>query len=114
MAQAQQQARALYYLKYKFFGDFLKIILFSSQSPLGALPMLYHIVQGDKHVFFIPTGGVGSTTIHYYQQNEKPEKKFVELKRLSGDFHFVDKIGADSMSLYIPILELEESSFEFQ
>jgi hypothetical protein len=113
MAQEQQQAGPVLYLKYKFFGDFLKIILFSSQSPLGALPMLYHIGKDDKHVFFIQTGGVGSTTIHYHVQDDKPDKKFVELKRLSGDFNFVDKIGTDSMSLYIPILELERSSFDF-
>ena len=47
-------------------------------------------------------------------QNEKPDRKFVELKRLSWDFNFVDKIGSDGMSLYIPILELESSSFVFR
>lgn len=40
-------------------------------------------------------------------------KKFIELKRLSGEFIFVDKIGTDSVSLYVPILELEMSSFDF-
>jgi hypothetical protein len=44
---------------------------------------------------------------------EKPGKKFIELKRLSGEFSFVDKIGSDGMSLYIPILELDKSTLKF-
>ena len=44
----------------------------------------------------------------------KPDyKRWIELKRLTGEYSFVDKIGDDSKSLYIPILELEKSSFNF-
>ena len=50
---------------------------------------------------------------HYIIQSEKPNKKFIELKRLSGEFSYVDKIGDDSMSLYVPVLELETSTFNF-
>ncbi len=40
-------------------------------------------------------------------------KKFIELKRLSGEFGYVDRVGTDGMSLYVPILELDVSTFEF-
>jgi hypothetical protein len=32
---------------------------------------------------------------------------------LTGEFRFVDKIGTDTHSIYIPILELEESTLLF-
>jgi len=44
---------------------------------------------------------------------EKPSKKFIELKRLTGEFSSVDKIGSDGMSLYVPILYLEKSTLKF-
>ena len=101
------------YLKYKTLEDMLKVILFSSQSALGLTPMLYHINYKNQQILFIQTGAVGSTIVHYIIQNAKPNKKFIELKRLTGEFDFVDKIGTDTQSLYIPLLELEESTFRF-
>lgn len=103
----------LTYLKYKGYEDLLKVILYSSQSMLGAIPLIYHINHNGKNVIFIQTGAVGGITIHYLMVPEKPAKKFIELKRLTGDFSFVEKIGSDSMSLYIPILELEGSTLKF-
>lgn len=102
-----------FYLKYHTLGDLLKVILYSSQSPIGALPMLYYINQNHQHIIFLQTGAVGISTIHYHVVQEKPVQKFIELKRLTGDFSFVDKIGTESMSLYLPLLELEDASFEF-
>jgi hypothetical protein len=101
------------YLKYKTLEDMLKVILFSSQSALGLIPMLYHINYKNQQILFIHTGAVGSVIVHYIIQNAKPNKKFIELKRLTGEFDFVDKIGTDTQSLYIPLLELEESTFRF-
>ena len=101
------------YLKYKTLEDMLKVILFSSQSALGLTPMLYHINYKNQQILFIQTGAVGSIIIHYIIQGERPNKKFIELKRLTGEFEFVDKIGTDTQSLYIPLLELEESTFRF-
>jgi hypothetical protein len=101
------------YLKYKTLEDMLKVILFSSQSALGLTPMLYHINYKNQQILFIQTGAVGSIIVHYIIQNAKPNKKFIELKRLTGEFDFVDKIGTDTQSLYIPLLELEESTFRF-
>ena len=75
--------------------------------------MLYHINYNNQQILFIQTGAVGSTIVHYIIQNAKPNKKFIELKRLTGEFDFVDKIGTDTQSLYIPLLELEESTFRF-
>jgi hypothetical protein len=95
----------------------LKIIIYSLQSMLGTVPMLYHIIHNDRQILFIQTAGgvVGgnSVIIHYTIQSDKPNKKFIELKRLSGEFSYVHKIGSDSMSLYVPVLELEASNFNF-
>ncbi len=93
--------------------DLLKVILYSSQSVLGVIPLLYHILYNNQHVLFIQTGAVGGANIHYIVEKQKPSKKFIELKRLSGEFSFVDKIGNDGMSLYIPIIELEKSTLQF-
>lgn len=101
------------YLKYKTYEDLLKVILYSSQSVLGAIPLLYHINYNNQEILFIQTGGVGSNTVHYIIVKEKPGKKFIELKRLTGEFSFVDKIGNDGMSLYVPILDLEKSTLKF-
>ena len=101
------------YLKYKEYGDLLKVILYSSQSVLGAVPLIYHQNYNGQNIIFIQTGTVGGNVIHYLVTSSAPVKKFIELKRLTGDFHFVDKIGTDGMSLYIPILELEKSNLRF-
>ena len=95
------------YLKYKNLEDMLKVILFASQSPIGMVPMLK-----DKEILFIETGAV-NTVIHYMVLTEKPAKKFIELKQLTGKFEFVNAIGNDTQAIYIPILELEQSSFNF-
>lgn len=107
------QGESVTYLKYKTYEDLLKVILYSSQSVLGAIPLLYHIEYNNQDVLFLQTAGVGASTVHYMIIKEKPSKKFIELKRLSGEFIFVDKIGNDGMSLYIPILELEKSTLKF-
>ena len=101
------------YLKYEELGDMLKVIIYSSQSMLGVVPMLYHINQGGKDVLFIQTGAVGNSTVHYVVQQGKPVKKFIQLKRLTGDFSYVDGLGSDAQSLYVPVLGLEKSTLEF-
>ena len=62
---------------------------------------------------FIQTGTIGGVTVHYVVENEKPTKKFIQLKRLSGEFTFVDSLGTDAQSLYVPILGLEKSTLAF-
>jgi hypothetical protein len=32
---------------------------------------------------------------------------------LTGEFQFVDRIGTDTQSLYVPVLELENSTLKF-
>ncbi|HEX6562055.1 MAG TPA: hypothetical protein VF016_08530 [Nitrososphaera sp.] len=103
----------LVYLKYEELDDMLKVIIYSSQSMLGVVPMLYHINHGGKNVLFIQTGTVGSATVHYIVQNDMPPKKFIQLKRLSGAYSYVDGIGTDAQSLYVPVLKLEKSTLEF-
>ncbi|MEO9294556.1 MAG: hypothetical protein ABI347_03035 [Nitrososphaera sp.] len=105
----------LVYLKYEELDDMLKVIIYSSQSMLGVVPMLYYINSGGKDVLFIQTGAIGNNnaTIHYIVQKDRPAKKFIQLKRLTGDSQFVDAIGTDAQSLYVPILKLEKSTLEF-
>jgi len=101
------------YLKYQNLQDMLKVIIYSAQSMLGVVPMLYHINHDGRQVLFLQTGAVGGVTVHYVVQNEKPAKKFIQLKRLSGEYIFIDNIGADAQSLYVPILKLEKSTLAF-
>jgi hypothetical protein len=75
--------------------------------------MLYHIDYNNQQILFIQTGAVGGIIVHYIVQTDKSSKKFIELKGLTGEFVFVDRIGTDTQSLYIPILELEKSTFIF-
>jgi hypothetical protein len=51
--------------------------------------------------------------IHFIVEKEKPSKKFIELNRLTGQFGFVEALGSDTQSLYIPLLELEDTSLKF-
>jgi len=101
------------YLKYHDLEDMLKVIIYSAQSMLGVIPMLYHINHNGRHVLFIHTGTVGGVTVHYVVQNEKPSKKFIQLKRLSGEYTFMESLGTDAQSLYVPILQLEKSTLSF-
>jgi hypothetical protein len=101
------------YLKYQNLEDMLKVIIYSAQSMLGVIPMLYYIRHNNNHVLFIQTGAIGGVTIHYVVENQKPSKKFIQLKRLSGEFAYVDTIGTDAQSLYVPILGLEKSTLLF-
>jgi len=101
------------FLKYKNLSDMLKVILFSSQSALGLTPMLYHIKYKEKEILFIETGALGGALVHYIVEKEKPNKKFIELRQLTGEHNFAEKIGTDTHSIYIPILELDSTSIEF-
>ena len=101
------------YLKYKSLEDMLKVIVYSSQSALGLTPMLYHLKHENREILFIQTGAVGTSIVHYVVQSNKPEKKFIELKRLTGEYVYVDALGTDTLSLYVPILELEKVTYSF-
>ena len=101
------------YLKYENLEDMLKVIIYSAQSMLGVMPMLYYHNYNGKHVLFIHTGTVGGATVHYVIQNEKPTKKFIQLKRLSGEFSFTDAVGTDAQSLYVPILVIQNTNLVF-
>lgn len=101
------------FLKYKKLDDMLKVIFYSAQSALGLTPLLHYINFEGKDILFIQTGGMSSPTIHYVIREEKPTKKFVQLERLTGDYSFVDKVGGDSHSIYVPLLELEYSTLRF-
>lgn len=101
------------YFRYKTLEDMLKVILFSTQSALGLTPMLYHIKYKNDEILFIETGALGGAVVHYIVEKDKPTKKFIELKQLTGEYQFMDKIGNDTHSIYIPILELEGSTLLF-
>ena len=101
------------YFRYKTLEDMLKVIFFSTQSALGLTPMLYHIKYKNDEILFIETGALGGAVVHYIVEKDKPTKKFIELKQLTGEYQFMDKIGNDTHSIYIPILELEGSTLLF-
>src|SRR5688500_2863710 len=101
------------YLKYQNLADMLKVILYAAESPLGSSPMLYHIRSDNKDILFIESGILAPVVHYYIIQDKKPTNKWIELRRLTGEYNFVDKIGNDTKSLYIPVLELEKSSFDF-
>lgn len=100
------------YLKYQKIDDMLKVILYAAESPLGSSPMLYHINSNNKDILFIESGFL-SSVVHYIIQDHEPTTKWIELKRLTGEYSFVDKIGSDSKSLYIPVVGLEKCTFDF-
>ena len=110
--QVSLPSHSVVYLKHKNLGDILKVILTAANSPLRLVPMLYHIKYSNKDILFTVSGALG-TIIRYQELDKNPTKKWIELKRLTGEYNFVYKIGDDAKSLYIPILELEKSSFDF-
>lgn len=101
------------YLKFQNLADMFKVILYAAESPLGSSPMLYHIRSDNKDILFIESGILAPVVHYYIIQDKEPTNKWIELRRLTGEYSFVDKIGNDTKSLYIPVLELEKSSFDF-
>ncbi|MCI0560163.1 MAG: hypothetical protein MN733_16865 [Nitrososphaera sp.] len=101
------------YLLYHDLEDMLKVIIYSAQSMLGVIPMLYYINYNGKDILFIQTGTVGGITVHYVVEKQRPPKKFIQLKRLSGEYSYVNAIGSDAQSLYVPLLNLEKSTLSF-
>ena len=101
------------YLKFQNLADMFKVILYAAESPLGSSPMLYHISSDNKDILFIESGILAPVVHYYIIQDKEPTNKWIELRRLTGEYSFVDKIGNDTKSLYIPVLELEKSSFDF-
>jgi hypothetical protein len=55
---------SIVYLKHTNLGDILKVILYAAESPLGLVPMLYHIKYGNKDILFTVSGALG-TVIRY-------------------------------------------------
>ncbi len=110
---SQIKERFTTFLQYETLEDLLKVIVYSAQSALGLTPMLYYINYSNQEILFILTGAGGGIIINYIVQAEKPSKKFIELKRLSGEFSFVDNIGTDTQSLYVPIIKIRNSTLKF-
>ena len=44
---------------------------------------------------------------------EKPIKKFVELNKMTGEFVFVDGVGSNPQSIYVPVVRLVKSTLMF-
>ena len=101
------------YLQYENLKDLLSVILYTSQSFMTITPLLYHITYQKKEILFIHTGIVGGIVSHYYIIEDKPSKKFVELNKMTGDFEFVDNIGNNTQSIYVPIVRLLKSTLRF-
>ena len=101
------------YLQYENLKDMLSVILYTSQSFMTITPLLYNITYHNKEILFIHTGIVGGIVSHYNVIQEKPEKKFVELNKMTGEFQFINNIGSNTQSLYIPIVKLVKSTLRF-
>jgi hypothetical protein len=101
------------YLEYETLKDMLKVILYTSQSFMSITPLLYYINFQDKDILFIHTGIVGGVVAHYHILGEKPTKKLIELNKLTGEFEFVENIGSNSHSIYVPIVGLTKSTLRF-
>ena len=101
------------YLQYENLKDLLSVILYTSQSFMTITPLLYHITYQKKEILFIHTGIVGGIVSHYHLIEDKPSKKFVELNKMTGDFHFVDSVGSNAQSIYVPIVRLIKSTLRF-
>jgi hypothetical protein len=101
------------YLEYESLKEMLNVILHTSQSFMAILPHLHYITYHDKEMLFIHTGLVGGIIAHYHVLKEKPNKKFVELNKMTADFWFVDAVGASLQCIYIPIVRLISSTLRF-
>jgi hypothetical protein len=101
------------YLQYENLKDLLSVILYTSQSFMTITPLLYHITYQKKEILFIHTGIVGGIVSHYHIIEDKPSKKFVELNKMTGDFDFVDSVGSNTQSIYVPIIRLIKSTLRF-
>jgi hypothetical protein len=65
----------------------------------GSSPMLYRIKSDNGDILFIEFGIL--TPLVYYCiiiQDKEPANKWIELKRLTGEYNFLDKIGDDTKS----------------
>ncbi len=101
------------YLQYENLKDMLSVILYTSQSFMTITPLLYNITYHNKEILFIHTGIVGGIVSHYHVIQNKPEKKFVELNKMTGEFNFINNIGSNTQSIYIPIVKLVKSTLRF-
>ena len=101
------------YLQYENLKDMLSVILYTSQSFMTITPLLYNIIYHNKEILFIHTGIVGGIVSHYHVIQNKPEKKFVELNKMTGEFNFINTIGSNTQSIYIPIVKLVKSTLRF-
>ena len=101
------------YLEYESLKEMLNVILYTSQSFMAILPQLHYITYHDKEILFIHTGLVGGIVAHYYILDKKPNKKFVELNKMTGAFVFVDAVGTNPQCIYIPIVRLIKSTLRF-
>ncbi|MGB7956894.1 MAG: hypothetical protein WCF23_23210 [Candidatus Nitrosopolaris sp.] len=101
------------YLEYENLNDMLNVILYTSQSFMTTTPLLYYITYHDKEILFIHTGIVGGIVAHYHILDEKPNKKFVELHKMIGEVNFVNGVGTNPHSIYVPIVRLIKSTLRF-
>jgi hypothetical protein len=101
------------YLQYENLNEMLNVILYASQSFMTIMPLLYHITYQNKDILFIHTGIVGGVVAHYHVLEAKPHTKFVELNKMTSDYKFVEVIGKNPHSIYIPIVTLVKSTLMF-
>lgn len=105
--------KSIKYLRYRDFEDLFKIILAHSQSALGLIPLVYHVKLNDIEILFIQNGPLGNGTVHFIICKEEVRGRFIDLHKMTGEYKFVDAIGSDTKSIYVPVLELEKTTLQF-
>ena len=77
--------------------DMLNVMLYTSQSFMTITPLLYYITY-DKEILFIHRHRRWNCCL-----NEKPNKKFGELDKMTGEFNFASGVGLIKSTLRFPI-----------
>jgi len=101
------------YLQYERLNDLLNVILYTSQSFMAIIPSLYHITYKNKEILFVHTGMVGGVVAHFHVIDEKPGARYIEFNKKTFQYYFVDSIGSNQQSIYIPIVKLIKSTLLF-
>jgi N-acetyl-anhydromuramyl-L-alanine amidase AmpD len=101
------------YLQYEDLNDLLNVILYTSQSFMAITPSLYHVTYKNKEILFVHTGMVGGVVAHFLVIAQKPTAKYIEFNKKTFQSHFVDSVGSNQQSIYIPIVKLIKSTLLF-
>lgn len=95
----------LFHVKFSGLEDMVRLVA------LSATPFLEHAEINGKHIYFFhATLLTGKPIIYYVVLEEKLEKRYIVYNKFRDTIGFSDKLEADGQSIYIPILEVENTN----